>query len=103
MALTDGPLVIRPILALRALQDAGVTLTAKAEEDAEGRVTVRIEAVWRAEVEGGQAIPAIPIVVAASADTLEGAAESVLRQIRSIQATTAAEAARVAGTPARAW
>lgn len=103
MSMTDGPLVIRPILALQALQDAGVVLTAKVEEDQEGRTAVKIEAVWRAEVGGGMAVPAIPIVVTGTAETLEGAAESVLRQIRAVQATTAAEAARVAGTPARAW
>lgn len=106
MSLTDGPLMLRPILALQALAEAGVTITGKVDEDPYGGTKVILEALWRAAVRepvAGSRIATIPLVVVAEAPTLEEAAEKVLARIKGVAASAEAEAARVAGTPARAF
>lgn len=107
MSLTDGPLYVAPIMALQALKEAGVTLTGKIERASDGvGDRVLLEGVWRAEVRshlGESAHFSFPIVVTAEGPTVEEAADAMLGQIRRIAASTAAETARVAGTPARAW
>lgn len=103
MSLTSN-LHLRPIMAIQALQEAGVALVARIEETPMGE-SVKIEASWRAPVGyGAGQTGTVPVIVVEEAPSIEEAAEKVLRKIQRLAGLeTAAQGLRVAGTPVQTF
>lgn len=103
MSLTDN-LQLRPIMAIQALQEAGVALVARVEDGPMGE-KVKIEATWRAPVGYGIGqTGTIPVIVVEEGPSIEEAAVQVLRKVQRLAGLDAdALASRAAGSPAKAF